>query len=352
MMLMNNTGKTAIISIYPGIGDIVWHLPYFRAIAKKAEKKKIHLFTKKTTLAKEILKYENSINKVSYLNETRKFFNTIYNFPKIVKVLKKEKFKTIWIFHRSPRYAIIARLAKIKNIYGFGLGTQKIWLTSKKNIGNNSKKKDNIYKAKKFLTIHGINYSKKFKLKIPESIINKELKDLKSFSKPWITIGFSCNKTAFIKNNLPYSFYRTWRPEYFSKLINMFLNKNNKKTIFLIGAKNEINLAKKIKNKCHYNKNIIISCNPIIKNLSILSKSTFFIGNDSGPLNLSGAMGIKSFGLFGASPPIKNISNIHPLTPPKGPVNPHKYGFNPISLEEGMDLIKPEYVFKKLKKFI
>ena len=36
---MNKTGKTAIISIYPGIGDIIWHLPLFRAIAKKLEKK-------------------------------------------------------------------------------------------------------------------------------------------------------------------------------------------------------------------------------------------------------------------------------------------------------------------------
>ena len=63
-------------------------------------------------------------------------------------------------------------------------------------------------------------------------------------------------------------------------------------------------------------------------------------------------MGIRSFGIFGASPPIKNISNIHALIPPAGPVNPHKYGFNPISLEEGMDLIKPEYVYKKIKKFI
>ena len=34
---MSKTGKTAIISIYPGIGDIIWHLPFFRAIAKSSE---------------------------------------------------------------------------------------------------------------------------------------------------------------------------------------------------------------------------------------------------------------------------------------------------------------------------
>ena len=349
---MNKTGKTAIISIYPGIGDIIWHLPFFRALARKSEKKKIHLFTKKTTLAKEILEHDKAIDKIYYLNETREFFNTIKNFPKIVRIIKKERFETIWIFHRSPRYAIIARLAKIKNIYGFGLGAQKIWLTSKKNIGKDLKKSDNIDKAKKFLSIHGIKYYQDFKLKLPEFIINRELKKFKKFTKPWISIGFSCNKTAFMKNNLPYSFYRTWRPEYFSKLINIFLNKNKRKTVFLIGAENEVNLAKKIKKKCYFRNNIVISCSPIITNLSILTKSKCFIGNDSGPLNLSGAIGTKSFGLFGASPPIKNINNVYALVPPKGPVDPHKYGFNPISLEEGMDLIKPEYVYKKIKKFI
>ena len=67
---MNKTGKTAVISIYPGIGDIVWHLPFFKALAQKAKNKKIYLFTKKTTLAKDILKYQKEIADVYYLNET------------------------------------------------------------------------------------------------------------------------------------------------------------------------------------------------------------------------------------------------------------------------------------------
>ena len=58
---MNKTGKTAVVSIYPGIGDIIWHLPFFRALAEKSEKKKIYLFTRQTTLAKEILEYEETI---------------------------------------------------------------------------------------------------------------------------------------------------------------------------------------------------------------------------------------------------------------------------------------------------
>ena len=110
------TGKTAVILTYPGISDIVWHIPFFHGLAQKADNKKIYLYSRKTTHAKEILKYDSAIAEVSYLKETRKFINTLKTFPNLIKDLKKRNFTTLWIFHRSPRYAIAARISKIKNI--------------------------------------------------------------------------------------------------------------------------------------------------------------------------------------------------------------------------------------------
>ena len=199
------------------------------------------------------------------------------------------------------------------------------------------------------MNTYGINFKSYPQIILPKKIIKNNILQLNEHPKPWITIGFSCNKTAFMNKNIPYSFYRTWRPGYFSKLINLVLQKKTKKTFFLIGAQKERGIAESIIKKCLNKKNVLVSCHSLVKNLSILSQSKCFIGNDSGPLNLSGALGIKSFGLFGASPPIKNVKNIFPIVPPGGPVNPHKDGFNPISLEKGMDLIKPELVYKKIK---
>ena len=39
-MLINKTGKTAVILTYPGIGDIVWHLPFLHGLAKVSKDKK------------------------------------------------------------------------------------------------------------------------------------------------------------------------------------------------------------------------------------------------------------------------------------------------------------------------
>ena len=46
-MEINKTGKTAVILTYPGIGDIIWHLPFLHGIAKKSDLGEISLYTRK-----------------------------------------------------------------------------------------------------------------------------------------------------------------------------------------------------------------------------------------------------------------------------------------------------------------
>ena len=39
-VVINKTDKTAVILTYPGIGDIVWHLPFLHGLAKVSKDKK------------------------------------------------------------------------------------------------------------------------------------------------------------------------------------------------------------------------------------------------------------------------------------------------------------------------
>ena len=55
---MNKTGKTAVVSIYPGIRDIIWHLPFFRALAEKSNtlpKQKVQISNKYIYLQDKLL---------------------------------------------------------------------------------------------------------------------------------------------------------------------------------------------------------------------------------------------------------------------------------------------------------
>ena len=74
-----------------------------------------------------------------------------------------------------------------------------------------------------------------------------------------------------------------------------------------------------------------------------IKNSNFFIGNNSGPINLSAALGVKTFGLI-ANAPISELkySKIKPITP----VNYIDNVFN--KNREGMRELKPIRVFKEI----
>ena len=84
----------------------------------------------------------------------------------------------------------------------------------------------------------------------------------------------------------------------------------------MICGKDKQYLAKKIIKDS--NKNYFIDCSDLqlLDIMGVLKDSDFFVGNNSGPLNLSAALDIKSFGLF-SNTPISQLkfSKVIPLTP-------------------------------------
>ena len=78
-----------------------------------------------------------------------------------------------------------------------------------------------------------------------------------------------------------------------------------------------------------------------------IKNSDFFVGNNSGPLNLAAALGIKAFGLI-ATDPVSELkySKIKPITP-------ENYTDNIwIRNREGMRELKPLRVFEEIIKNI
>lgn len=74
-----------------------------------------------------------------------------------------------------------------------------------------------------------------------------------------------------------------------------------------------------------------------------IKNSNFYIGNNSGPLNLAAALGVKTFGLI-ANDPVSELkySKINPITP-KNYID-NIWNRN----REGMKKLKPEEVFKQV----
>ena len=111
--------KGLIIQTRPGVGDLCMFLPYIQQIKEHNKDFAFTLVTKKRTAAKQILKYDQSINQIVYLEDetiaTTK--SKINNFFKLLNFIKKNNFSKIYIMHFSIFWFLLAKISGIKNIY-------------------------------------------------------------------------------------------------------------------------------------------------------------------------------------------------------------------------------------------
>ena len=120
--------KILIVQNRMGIGDMVIFLPYIEAIAKKFGVP-VTILVKESTKATQFLKDSINIHEIIILDRDNKFKNGhhdgIIGSYNLIKDLKRYNFDKIFIFNSSLRFNLIARVARIKDIYQYPLFTKK-----------------------------------------------------------------------------------------------------------------------------------------------------------------------------------------------------------------------------------
>ena len=324
--------KICIVYTHHKLGDLIWQLPYIKAISEH-HNEKIDLIVRKKTQADNILKDLNHINKV-YYNEFRKGLLYWIDVFKLVNIFKSEKYNFVYILDKVNKPAIAAKIAKIKNIIGPGLGNQKKWLTTQNHLNEKDWKLNYSEQSQKLLKINSIHLKDKF----PNLEVNIER--LKKDNSDILIEG---KKIAFGVDS--FEDYKMWYEEDFIKLADLFYEKKLFDHIYLICGPDKSHIAKKIINES--NKEYFIDCSG--KDLQgimlAIKNSTFYVGNNSGPLNMSAALGVKTFGLI-ANDPVSELkfSKITPITP-------IDYTDNIWNRDRtGMKKLKPDNVFEQIIK--
>ena len=119
---------------------------------------------------------------------------------------------------------------------------------------------------------------------------NKSKMILDGKKNPYLVIGPTANWEA-----------KVWPTEYFIQLSknlisNDFFNKGN---LILVGGPGEEQVGEEIKSQLQGINIIDFIGKPILPTAAIMSFSSLYIGNDSGLMHLSAAVGIPTIGLFG-----------------------------------------------------
>ena len=295
--------KICIVYTHHKLGDLIWQLPYIKAISDH-HKENIDLVVREKTQAKNILKDLKYINQINY-NNFRKGLNYWIDVFKLTKLFYNKKYDFVYILDKVNKPAIAAKLAGIKNIIGPGIGNQKKWLTVSKVLSEEDWKLNYSEQSQKFLKINSIEINNI----CPE--IEIDINDFKDGNDDLILSG---KKIAFGVDS--FEDYKMWFEDSFIELADLLYEKKIFDHIYLICGPDKSYISKKIIENSK--RNYFIDCsNKDLKGVILAIKnSDFFVGNNSGPMNLAAALGIKSFGLI-ANDPVSELkySKVIPITP-------------------------------------
>ena len=277
--------KICIVYTHHKLGDLIWQLPYIKAISEH-HSQSVDLILREKTQAKNILKDVTHINFISYNNFRKGIFYWIDVF-KLIKIYLKKKYSHVYILDKVNKPAIAAKLSKIKNIIGPGIGNQKKWLTIDNVLNDADKNLNYSEQSQKILKLNNIKLNNLY----PELEIN--LDRIKDQHQDILPKG---KKIAFGIDS--FEDYKMWFEENFIELADLLYQKNLFDYIYLICGPEKSYLAQKIISLS--NKKYFIDCSnkDLTGIITAIKHSDFFVGNNSGPLNLASALGVKSFGLI------------------------------------------------------
>ena len=295
--------KICIVYTHHKLGDLIWQLPIIKAISDH-HNQKIDLIVRKKTQAKNILIDLKHINLIIY-NDFRKGINYWIDVIKLVKIYKKNQYSHVYILDKVNKPAIAAKISGIKNIIGPGFGNQKKWLTTENILKDTDFNLSYSEQSQKLLKLHNIN--------LENPIPNLEI-DIEKTKNQNLDLLIEGKKIAFGVDS--FEDYKMWYEENFIELANLLYEKNLFDYIYLICGPEKSYIAKKIISLSKKNYFIDCSNKDLLGIITAIKKSNFFIGNNSGPLNLASALNVRTFGLI-ANDAISELkySNINCIVP-------------------------------------
>lgn len=290
--------KTLVIQPLPGIGDMVWHLPHLKAIAEAAPDGRISLLTKRRSAADQMLAGESWVSEVHWLDraqgdEAGGRHDGLFGVFRLAADLKTLNADTVWILHRSWRYAAASRLAGIPTRIGYRV------------LPDGGRDLHQADKATTLLRAHRIEVDPTPRL-TPTPAAKTEIDRLYGeLPRPWLALGIGASEA-----------FKRWPEENFAALARAFTDRTGG-SVILIGGEAEKEVAERILQNARGE--VVLAINrPIGQAAALAASADAFLGNDSGMLNLAAATGAKVIGLFGGSPPLTLYPNLEALEPDGG----------------------------------
>jgi heptosyltransferase-2 len=297
--------SVAVIQVKPGIGDVIWHLPFIRAIAAQSPGGVVTFLVPPSSGAQELLAAEPSVAETIYFDHGGSELRRGVNLIKLAGLLRRRRFRTLWIFDRTIRPALAAKLAGTPERIGLGLGPQRAFITNP-GIDRSHFHDQPIDWLRELMAAMKVPLaSTEPDLRLAPATLAAVAEKFNAYPRPWIVLGIGASHPD-----------KDW-PD--SRWAEFLAGLHTAGTVFLIGgAQNLARAAKLIGGKAGVS--AVNACDlRLSEAAALLRHADLFVGTDSGPMNLAAAGGTEAFALFGSTPVLSYSKFIHAIVPDGGP---------------------------------
>lgn len=264
--------KILIIELRPGIGDLCMFIPRFHEIKQKFQKSHITLLTKTRTRAKEILKYDQNINQIEFIDDGGKKKSVMF----LLSLFKKNKFDIVFSYQYGPKYLKYIFFSKIFGSQVFYYG---------------------VFKKSESMMMRAIKSNEIWlNISIKERSAKIFVKNQNINKKNQIVLGLGASGDN-----------KRWPTDFFCKLIEYLKMKNFE--FILAGGPGEKEIINNIKRYHSDIKFISLENFNLEESLDIIKDAKYHFGNDSGFMHICAALGMTSYCFYGDTPSEDSIYN-------------------------------------------
>jgi lipopolysaccharide heptosyltransferase II len=317
-----------VIQVKPGIGDVIWHLPFIRAIAAVAPGGCVTFLAPPSSGAKELLAAEPGVAATIYFEHAGSELRRGLNLIRLAALLRRMQFRSVWILDRTIRPALAAMLAGIPERIGLGLGPQNFFIT---NLGIDRRH----FHDQPVDWLRALMAAMNVPLRSTEPDLHLAAATLaavgdkfKACARPWMVLGIGASHPD-----------KDWPDAHWAEFLSL-LRRRAAGTVFLIGGSASSPRVRSFiadsagapaVNACDLG---------LAEAAALLRLADLFVGPSSGPMNLAAAGATDAFGLFGSTPVLSYSKFIHAIEPPGG------------QSPDGMRRISPAQVAERIAPYL
>lgn len=294
--------RTAVLHQFTGIGDLIWHVQYFKAVARQSQGGKVTVIAQRSTMATSLLAHEPWVEAIidhdhrPRRQEARKAeHGGLLGMWRMARQLKALNFDRIVLFSGRTSRGVLAAMTGIPVRLGYGYRwLQRICLTQGPYIDAYRGPAVAVLKEVfAFSKAHGFCETPLIpRIDIPPQDVSMMTSRLEHLPRPAVALAIGSSET-----------HKQWGGSNFATLAERLARLGH--GVIILGGPSEASLARSIMNALPGALRPGVHCitdASVLGSAAALSLCDACIGNDTGMISMSAAVGRPTWVLLGPRP--------------------------------------------------